>query len=438
MNKPAELTREPSTQAVKTQLARITQSKGFERSKINCKLLNFLVNYHLDSVESGQVARAPKEIEIAIGALGKAEDFNPAEDSSIRVYISNLRKKLESYYQTSGSDELFQMNIPTGGYALEFCWSDQQPLVENKPSERVDDKQTNENFKRWWVWALVASVIINVWFVLGTFTNSPTENLDSKIQIKQHDIWQPLFASDKPTLIVIGDLYMLTEVDPETNILRAIREFSINSDAQLEAFLQRFPTKRNKLNKASSAFLLKNSVFALQHLLPLLADDSTTAIRLVSELTPSDLRDFNLVYLGLYKSLGLLDAYLQGTNFKLLEGVSALHNADSGKLYEVKGDLEQEYTDYGSFAKFQGPSGNLFYIFAGFSDASVIQIAKYLSSPNKLFSAEIERHSHVYSNAKANYELIFAAASFDRTDLDSKLVDSGLLNIKAIWAMPDE
>ncbi|EWH10716.1 hypothetical protein DS2_06686 [Catenovulum agarivorans DS-2] len=438
MNKPVELTREPSTQVIQAQLVRITQSKGFERSKINCKLLSFLVNYHLESRDSGQGAKAPKEIEIAIGALGKAEDFNPSEDSSIRVYISNLRKKLETYYQTEGAEELFQINIPTGGYGLEF-YSVEPNTVEDAP-EQVPAEKSNKPLKyKPWLWpALVVSVLINVLLLVTNFTgtNSEVKQLDSKAQIKQHSIWQPLLTSDKPILIVIGDLYMLTEVDPDTRILRAVREFSINSDAQFEAFLQRFPNKRTKLNKASSAFLLKNSVFALQHLLPLFEQPSTT-IRLASDLTASDLRDFNVVYLGLYKSLGLLDAYLQGTNFKLSEEYSALKHTRSGKSYAVTGDLEQEYTDYGSFAKFSGPSGNLFYIIAGFSDSSVIQIAKYLSSSNKLFSKEMAQHSHVYQDTSANYELIFSASSFDRTDLDSKLVDSDLLNIKTIWAMPD-
>lgn len=425
----------PSKSAIVEQLERIKRSKLFERSKINCKLLSFLVNYHLNSVENNNDAKAPKEFEIAMGALDKANDFNPAEDASIRVYISNLRKKLETYYQTEGTNEAFQISIPTGAYGLEFNLVSKQetPIKNNKKSIK------NNYFL---IGAITLSVLLNLVLVASYLLEKRITKPEKSTEIsqfkslKQHALWQPLLSNPKATLIVIGDLYMLTELDPQTQLLRAIREFGVNSDLQFEDYLNKHPEKRTKINKASSAFLLKNSVYALQHILPLFTEESPATIRLASELTASDLRDYNIVYLGLYKSLGLLDSYLEGSNFQIKASPPSLEHNRSGRVYTVTGDLEQEYTDYGTFAQFSGPSGNLFYIFAGFSDASVIQMAKYLTNQTRLSSNEFKQHFESLGNANSNFELIFSASSFNRTDLDSNLVDNGLLDIKSIWAMP--
>ncbi|WP_440874675.1 helix-turn-helix domain-containing protein [Thalassotalea sp. PLHSN55] len=434
----------PTKDAINEQLERIKHSKVLGRSKINCKLLSFLVSYYLRALENTELAKAPKEFEIATGALNKSDDFDPSEDASIRVYISNLRKKLETYYQTEGKNEVFQITIPTGGYGLEFTCVPKQKAPIN------DNKNPSRKFYLL-VTVVTLSVILNLVFIANyVFKNNPdngestsksntvsNQSLTFKNAIRQHALWQPLFSNAKPTLIVIGDLFMLTEVDPHTSHLRAVREFGINSNRQFEKYLNKYPEKRTKTYKASSAFLLKNSVFALKHILPLFNDNSSVNIRLASALTATDLREHNIIYIGLYKSLGILDAYLQGSNFQIRTASPALKHKKSAKTYSVTGDLEQEYTDYGSFAQFYGPSGNQFYIFAGFSDASVIQMAKYLTSQTKLSSAEFKQHFQSLGKATSNIELIFSASSFNRTDLDSTLVDSGLLDIKSIWAMPD-
>lgn len=426
MNNSQNIKEIPNPEQVREQLSRINKSQALGRSKVNKKLLDFLVNYYLTALEQGNPKKAPKEIEIAVGALGKNSDFNPAEDASIRVYISNLRKKLETYYKTEGADEAFQICIPPGGYGLEFLKA--QPQPESRAKKPAWFKRLQP--------LVVASVLLNVVFVLYFALTAANTEQTTKNQLSEHAVWQPLFLNNKSTLIVIGDLYMLTEVDPQTNIVRAVREFSVNSDKDFADYLKRYPVKRDIMQQAKSAFLLKNSVFALQHLLPLFTDQSKTMIKLASNLTPADLRDYNVIYLGLYKSLGMLDAYLHGSNFAIQRNPLALKHKNTGKLYPIIGDLQQEYTDFGTFAKFNGPSGNYFYILAGFSDASVIQMAKYLTSSKRLYSDEFAKHLPLIEQINANYELVFSASSFDRTDLDSNLVDGAAIDIKSIWSMP--
>ncbi|AWB65674.1 helix-turn-helix domain-containing protein [Saccharobesus litoralis] len=467
MNTRPETALKPNKNALIEHLTRIEASDTLGRSKVNCKLINYLVNHYIKLNEQGSEYKSPKEVELAIEVFGRASDFNPAEDAFVRVYISNLRKKLETYYQTEGKHEAFCICIPPGGYGLSFQHLPNTqlkattteiateiathtkleadhlaPLADkNNLGDQSDlpTKKQNSNIFNWRTGfialgvILLASITTNLWL----WQQVEPVKVDSYQPIRQHTLWRDLFSNAKPTLIVVGDLFMLNERDPDTNRPRGIRDYGINSYADLEDYFAQYPHKRASVTVAQSAFLLKNSVFAVKHILPLFADPTRVSIRLVSDLTPDDLRDYNLIYLGLFKSLGAIDAYIQGSNFTLGRHGTALTDKTTNQVYKVTGNLQQEYTDYGVFTKFVGPSGNIIYSLAGFSDASVIQMAKYLTNPNKLNSDEFTEHYQMYaSQAYQNFELMFSTSSFDRTDLGSQVISSGKLNVKAIWAMP--
>lgn len=71
---------------------RIIDSGILGRSKHYPALLQYLV-------QSSLSGKSPKEIELAIDVLKRDNDFDVSNDSSVRVYIYQLRKKLDSYYE---------------------------------------------------------------------------------------------------------------------------------------------------------------------------------------------------------------------------------------------------------------------------------------------------------------------------------------------------
>jgi len=68
---------------------RIKASGVLGRSKNYSALLQYLVQCSLDG-------KSPKEIELAVEVLGRAEDFDVSADSAVRVYVHQLRKKLNT------------------------------------------------------------------------------------------------------------------------------------------------------------------------------------------------------------------------------------------------------------------------------------------------------------------------------------------------------
>ena len=81
------------------------------RSRSYARLLEYLA-------ACSAAGRVPKELEIASEVFGKGTDFDPNQDSLVRVYVHNLRQKLENYYSRNESANAERVTIPKGEYRL--------------------------------------------------------------------------------------------------------------------------------------------------------------------------------------------------------------------------------------------------------------------------------------------------------------------------------
>lgn len=60
------------------------------------------------------------EFDVAHEALGRRGDFNPLDDSIVRVQVAHLRKKLDLYFATEGKNEKVVLTIAMGSYEPVF------------------------------------------------------------------------------------------------------------------------------------------------------------------------------------------------------------------------------------------------------------------------------------------------------------------------------
>src|SRR5688572_13745614 len=101
---------------LRDQAASIVKSGALGRSRSYARLLEFLI----ECADSG---RTPKELEIAMEVFGRGADFDPSQDSMVRVYAHNLRQKLEQYYATAGRGEPRQLVLARGEYRIALAES---------------------------------------------------------------------------------------------------------------------------------------------------------------------------------------------------------------------------------------------------------------------------------------------------------------------------
>src|SRR5688572_24444605 len=120
MTVEAELLRE--------QAAKIVQSGALGRSRSYARLLEFLIACAVNN-------RTPKELEIAMEVFGRGADFDPSQDSMVRVYAHNLRQKLEHFYATAGRTEPRQLALARGEYRISLSELEAaEPAPETAPA----------------------------------------------------------------------------------------------------------------------------------------------------------------------------------------------------------------------------------------------------------------------------------------------------------------
>lgn len=107
----------PGPAAVRDAVRRICESRTFKSAPVRQAFLRFVV----DRVLSGD-AGSIKAYTVAVEALGRPPDFDPASDAIVRVEAGRLRAALERYYESA--DEAVVISLPRGSYVPTFSWRD--------------------------------------------------------------------------------------------------------------------------------------------------------------------------------------------------------------------------------------------------------------------------------------------------------------------------
>ncbi len=106
-----------SRECERAELKRVLASPLFSRAPALSRILSYLCTKYFEGE-----ADSIKEHTIAVEALGRSHDFDPATDTIVRVEASRLRKRLQEYYKTEGSDHEVQILLPETGYRPQFVY----------------------------------------------------------------------------------------------------------------------------------------------------------------------------------------------------------------------------------------------------------------------------------------------------------------------------
>ena len=102
-----------SPQQRAAQIEKIARSHVFFGAETSYKLLYFLAE------RSFVEPHVPlKEYEIATEVMGRRNDFDPRNDSSVRVQVARLRTKLAEYMSGEGLEDPYIVEVPRGSYRL--------------------------------------------------------------------------------------------------------------------------------------------------------------------------------------------------------------------------------------------------------------------------------------------------------------------------------
>lgn len=411
------------------ELLRAAQTLG--RSPALERLLDFL----LDCAREG---RSPKEIEIAARVFARGTDAGD-QDASVRVYVHRLRRKLDDFYAGAGAGEVVRIAIPKGGYRLTL---EPHGEVPDEPPEPMPRQRRITRRRLLEVVAVLALMLVTA---LATWQVARrSDPVDAPIRaVRATPLWTPVVSDGRRTVIVVGDFYIFGEADANGDVTRLVREFDVNSPADLARLTASRPDRAGSYVDLGLGYLPVGVASALRVVVPIVRRNDVELLKPLvvpaSQLTPDMVKNANLVYLGYISGLGSLrDPVFSGSRFTVGGSYDEIVDRTTGRHYMAATHLDangaQPSEDYALISSFPGPTGNRVVVIAGTRDAALMQAAE--------FATRSETATRLGSPSA--FEALLAVETLHDVGLRARLVTSSARPREADWsgrraqAFPDD
>lgn len=399
---------------------RIVGSGVLGRSRHYVAMLQYLVQC---SVE----LRSPKEIELAINVLGRNEDFDVSSDSAVRVYIHQLRKKLDSYYENYEQDGKYRIVIPRGKYTLAAT-----PLLPSSSERSAIFSAISLN-----TGLLLVMITLLAMNLLIMINNNDDGVIQSSRLAASHPIWKKILSDEQPILLVMGDYYIFGELNANGNIARMVREFNVNSRSDLEDLQFSDIERTENYLDLDLSYMPEGSAYALAKVVPILQDSGKTVnITMMSDLTTADIRSNHIVYIGYLSALEKLTAMaFAGSGLRIGRSYDELLNIETAEYYTSDAGLPEEgepFRDYGMFSTFPASMDTQVVLISGMRDAGLMHTAQALSNLDSLNDLIVAIDNDT-DEAVAGFEALFEVYGVDRLNFNASLVYVKQLDVDQIW-----
>lgn len=404
--------------AIDREVDSIIASGMLGRSAVYPRLLRYLAAATTEQ-------RSASEFDIATDVFRKGGEFDSNQDSSVRVYVHNLRQRLDRFYEEN-SAKTSRISIPKGAYRLDFGTVETPDAVkETQPPGRP-----LRNYVLYTLGALLVCKLVVVSVLLY-------EQESNRSAVADSQIWAPILSSDRPLLVVVGDYFIFGELDAYGRVSRMVREFNVNSADDLAELQQRQAADAVTYMNLNLSYLPQSMAFALNDVLSVVhARDKRATIIPASKLRTSDLKSNDILYLGYLSGLGILESYVfTASKLELGTTYDELMHRDSGEYYFSNAGIpdRKTYQDFALLTTFPGPgSGNQIVVAAGTRDAGLTYIAEALASYET--TLQISEQMRALNADINSYEALYKVVGSDRTSLDASLIHDAALDKHKIWA----
>jgi len=202
----------PSKEERQALIERILNSHAFESSG----RLRALLIYLAQRSDTDQLIR---EQEIGVAVFSRLPGYDTSHDTLVRVQISNLRKKLQQYFDEGSSRESWEIQIPKGNYALLFRPLSPAPRHEgiSVTRESMAPRQTTvliptsgHHDKRGFLTGLAVGIVITSATVGLFISRAHGSHERISAPIASHPIWAP-FRDSKVTVALSTPLFFFSK-----------------------------------------------------------------------------------------------------------------------------------------------------------------------------------------------------------------------------------
>ncbi|MBX2848126.1 MAG: helix-turn-helix domain-containing protein [Acidiferrobacterales bacterium] len=409
---------------------KLVASGALGRSPVYEKLLKYFA-------EQNTHGKACSEFSIAVDVFEKDQDYDITADSTVRVYIYNLRKKLETYYQDLGKNETLQLYIPKGEYRLlvrNTKADDSTNLIDEtnqtQPlSSAINTEYTEKTnsfsklkFGSFILLAMLATALCTAWLL------NPTDRDETDFSEQQLNFWGGILNDNKPIMIVVGDYFIFAEEQDNTNEIRLVREFDVNSaqDFLRKTDKQSDDLTTNRRYDLGLTYLPRGSAFALARVQQLLGQaNKTPRISMMSELSADDIRANHIIYIGYLSGLGVLEGYVfANSRFEIGDSYDDLIDTQTLTYYRsdfIEATEDRNFTDFGTISSFSLAANNQIVAITGTRDAGLMEMSEVAIANDLLDRMQLT------TEGGSAYEALFEVDGFNLTNISSELIISGYM-----------
>lgn len=332
-------------------LEEVTSSKTFSRSNVNVTLLRYLVNATLDLKDL-------KESLIGQELFGK--NYDPFKnDNKVRVYIHNLRKKLEEFYSKEKPKTKLRFEISKGQYRVSFL-------------HNYSKKRNRFSY-------LGLSIIAITIILLQYFLSSKNDKIP---------FWNNFLSGNNSNTVLVGDHFTIVGELP-TGGHGVIRDYSINSESELSERLMNNSNLSKQLKPNDFSYITKMGTYSIHMLSSFFTKNNATYnLMLNSEWDKSQLGKENILFVGQYKTMSFLKNIFNenNPNFSLQLSSVNYQKDDEGINETYIAQADSLVVDYTIVSKMAGQKETEIIMFISDHDIGVIQMIDYFTNLDSLNS----------------------------------------------------
>lgn len=379
---------------------------------------------------------SPREIDIACDVLGRSDTFDVSQDATVRVYIHRLRGKLDSFYDArpAGAPRLL---VPRGEYRLvlqpaaepdrAIAPPEDAPARPAEPAGAVVPQEGSVAPRGWSGGRRIVIGLLGLALLAGGGIGflAGQRSADAPPEIATTSVWSPILGSGRLTFVVLGDYYIFGETAGSYEIQRLVREFSINSPADLDRYIMSHPDEAARFADLDLHYLPLSAAPALGNLLPAMTDAKArgvgrTGVTTISQISPEVVKGSNVVYVGYLSGLGLLrDLLFPVSSFAVGATYDEIVDRRTGKHYQANWSSSTRsaspHLDYAYLASLRGPTGNRIIIVSGTRDAGVVQASEAAIDPALLRAFERKAGSD-------SFEVLYEVRTLGHVNVGSRLI----------------
>jgi hypothetical protein len=334
-------------------LDRVSRSPQLRRAS---RLRELLLYIGKQSIELGRTELHEQEIGTAV--FGRPPSYDTSQDNIVRVNATELRKRLESYFATDGTDELCVLEIPRGGYSPVFSRrkvpvpagseselpQNASELVSASPEVQIPEKASPQYLPqitggRRPLWTVGIIGALSVICVLLALQNRSMRRQMHGWQATPalRSFWGVFFGNGAETDVILADTSFALEED--------ILKTSIPLSDYLNYRYVHLPPNesistdtRNAIDLVVSRNNGSISDFrAARRILMLDPFSSSTRLRFARDYTPDALKRDNVILIGSRKSNPWVDFFQEQLEFTIGYD-SNLHQTGVENLHPKPGE----------------------------------------------------------------------------------------------------